>query len=190
MSSLETSERISEILSLIALGDEGAANELLPLVYEELRTLARVRLRTLGRGQSLQPTDLVHEVYLKLVRTEDRVWENRRHFISAAGTAMRSILVDRLRRQATQKHGAGLQRETADELIVALGHDPEQTLAVDQALTRLEQVDPRAAKVVTLRFFLGLSEPEIADALGLTDRTIRRDWVFARAWLSRILQPN
>ena len=184
----QQSGRVTEILRAARGGDPNAMDRLLPLVYEELRHLANVRTR--GPQQSLQPTELVHEAWLKLVRNEDRHWESRRHFVNAAGTAMRTILIDRARTRSAEKHGGKLERETAEILegqVAELEQSPEEILAIDSALTRLEGVDARAAQVVTLRFFAGLSTHEIADALGVSDRTVRNDWGFARAWLQRTL---
>ena len=180
--------RVTDILRLVRDGDGEAMDRLLPLVYDELRRLAGARARR--PGQSIQPTELVHEAYLKLVRTEDRHWESRRHFINAAGTAMRSILIDRARSRMAAKNGGALEREPEDVLerqLIEFDQSPEELLAIDEALERLEQVDSRAAQVVTLRFFVGLGTNEIADALGVTDRTVRNDWSFARAWLRRSL---
>ena len=180
--------RITEILDAARGGDETALDRLLPLVYDELRRLAQVRTR--GPRQSLQPTELVHEAWMKLVRSEDRHWQSRRHFVNAAGVAMRNILIDRARARLAQKHGGGLDREPAEVLegqAIEIEHSPEELLALDAALSQLEAVDERSARVVTLRFFAGLSSGEIADALGVSDRTVRKDWGFARAWLERSL---
>ena len=183
--------RVTEILQAARRGEASAVDKLLPLVYDELRSLAGVRSRR--PGQSIQPTELVHEAYLKLVRTEDRHWESRRHFINAAGTAMRSILIDRARSRMAVKHGGAMERESPEILekhAMEFDQSPEELLAIDGALDKLAHVDPRAAKVVTLRFFAGLGTTEIADALGVTDRTVRNDWNFARAWLKRELKSG
>lgn len=183
--------RVTEILRAARGGDASAMDQLLPLVYDELRRLANVRSR--GPRQSLQPTELVHEAWLKLVRNEDRHWQSRRHFVNAAGTAMRSLLIDRARSRMAEKHGGELDRESAEVLegqIAELEQSPEELLAIDAALDRLAEVDGRAAQVVTLRFFAGLSTHEIADALGVSDRTVRNDWGFARAWLRRALASD
>ncbi|MEM6794919.1 MAG: ECF-type sigma factor [Acidobacteriota bacterium] len=183
-----TAPRVTEILRAARAGDESAMDQLLPLVYGELRRLASVRSR--GVGQSLQPTELVHETWLKLVRTEDRHWQTRRHFVNAAGTAMRNLLIDRARSRAAAKHGGDLDRAPAEVLegqVAELEQSPEELLAINAALDRLAELDPRAAKVVTLQYFAGFSHHEIADALGVSDRTVRNDWGFARAWLRRNL---
>ena len=176
---------MTRILSEVADGDEAAVSRLLEAVYDELRNLAASRLRPLGPGQTLRPTDLVHEAYLKLVHAPARDWESRRHFINAAGTAMRSILTDRARAIATEKRGGDREREPLHPDIVGMDRDPSEILAIDEALEDLQKVDERAARVVTLRVFLGLPEAEIAGVLGVTDRTVQRDWKFAKAWLAR-----
>lgn len=157
---------------------------LFPLVYEDLRRLAKHRLAALPPGQTIAPTELVHEVFSRLVKAEDRTWENRRHFIDAAGVAMRCILVDRARARNRLKRRADGQRVDLSELAASpFAEDDERIERVDAALTQLEKIDQRAAEVVTLKFFLGLCEEEIASTLGLTPRTVRRDWAYARTWL-------
>ncbi|MEM7586293.1 MAG: ECF-type sigma factor [Acidobacteriota bacterium] len=180
--------RVTEILRAARAGDASAMDQLLPLVYDELRRLANVRSRSLR--QSFQPTELVHEAWMKLVRNEDRNWQSRRHFVNAAGTAIRNLLIDRARSRAAEKHGGELDRVTSQVLegqVAELEQSPEELLALNAALDRLAEVDERAAQVVTLRYFAGFSTNEIADALGVTDRTVRNDWGFARAWLRRRL---
>lgn len=157
---------------------------LLPLVYEDLRRLAKHRLASLPPGQTLAPTELVHEAFARLVKSEDRTWETRRHFIDAAGVAMRCILVDRARSRNRLKRRGGGQRVDLNELAESpFAEDDERIERVDAALTQLEKIDRRAAEVVTLKFFLGLGEEEIASTLGLTPRTVRRDWAYAKTWL-------
>ena len=180
--------RVTEILRDARAGDTSAMDKLLPLVYEELRRLANVRSR--GLRQSIQPTELVHEAWLKLVRNEDRHWQSRRHFVNAAGTAMRNLLIDRARSRSAEKNGGELDRVSAGALegqFAELEHSPEELLAINAALDRLTEVDARAAQVVTLQYFAGFTSHEIADALGVSDRTVRNDWGFARAWLRRNL---
>ena len=180
--------RVTEVLRAARAGDDSAMDQLLPLVYDELRRLANVRSR--GMRHSLQPTELVHEAWMKLVRTEDRHWQSRRHFVNAAGTAMRNLLIDRARSRAAAKHGGELDRVPAEVLegqVAELEQSPEELLAINAALDRLAEVDERAAQVVTLQFFAGFSTNETADALGVSDRTVRNDWGFARAWLRRAL---
>ncbi len=167
--------------------DGGRASALLPLVYQELRAIAERRLRGLAPGASLQPTELLHEAYGRLVRNNDASFETKRHFVAAAAMAMRSVLVDHARAKSALKRGGDLRRVSLDDLPVDITRPPEEVLAVDVALTKLESVDPRSAQVVILRFYLGLNESQIAHVLGVTDRTVRRDWVFARHWLQREL---
>ncbi|MEO1277997.1 MAG: sigma-70 family RNA polymerase sigma factor [Planctomycetota bacterium] len=175
---------VTQILEAAVGGDPDAVNRLLTLVYDELRGLAHARLSGLTPGQSLRPTDLVHEAYIKLVGNDDRTWENRRHFINAAGTAMRSILVDRARARMTIKRGGDRQREPLHDDAAVFNRDPAEVIAMNEALEALTQEDERAAQVVSLRIFLGMAESEIADVLGVTDRTVQRDWKYAKAWLA------
>lgn len=163
-------------------------DQLISLVYDELRALAEVRLRTLSPGASIQPTELLNEVYVKLARDPSRDWAGKSHFIGAAALAMRSILVDRARRAAALKRGGSQSRVSLDQADIAMDRAPEEVLSIDDALTRLESVDSRSAKVVVMRFYLGLGFPEIAVSLGVTERTVERDWAFARRWLAHELQ--
>jgi RNA polymerase sigma factor (TIGR02999 family) len=151
-------------------------------VYEDLRRLATHRLASLPPGQTVAPTELVHEAFARLVKVEDRTWENRRHFIDAAGVAMRCILVDRARNRL-KRRSAGARVDLCDLAASPFAEDDERIERVDAALTELEKVDRRAAEVVTLKFFLGLDEEDIASTLGVTPRTVRRDWAYARTWL-------
>jgi RNA polymerase sigma factor (TIGR02999 family) len=163
-------------------------DELISLVYRELHQLAEHRLRSLGPGASLQPTELLNEVYLKLGKDPSRAWAGRSHFIGAAAMAMRSILVDRARRASAVKRGGRHGRVPLEEADIALDRSPEEIVGIDEALTRLESVDARSAKVVVMRFYLGLAFAEIAVSLGLTERTVERDWAFARRWLAQELK--
>ncbi|MDX2131254.1 MAG: ECF-type sigma factor [Planctomycetota bacterium] len=165
-------------------------DQLISLVYEELRSLAEQRLRTLGPGASLQPTELLNEVYLKLGKDPSRSWAGKSHFIGAAAMAMRSILVDRARRAAAIKRGGQQGRTPLEEADIAIERSPDEVLGIDKALTRLEAIDARSAKVVTMRFYLGLDFAEIAISLGVTERTVERDWAFARRWFAQELQAN
>lgn len=162
-------------------------DELIALVYRELRSLAEQRLRSLGPGASLQPTELLSEVYLKLGKDPSRSWGDKSHFIGAAAMAMRSIVVDRARRASAAKRGGNHARVPLDEAGFQIDRSPEEVIGVDEALTRLESVDSRSAKVVTMRFYLGLDFAEIAVSLGVTERTVERDWAFARRWLAQEL---
>jgi RNA polymerase sigma factor (TIGR02999 family) len=182
-------QHVTRLLGDLQVGRPRAAEELLQIVYGELRRLAAAQLARLGPGQTLQPTALVHEAYLKLVGDADPGWSGRGHFYAAAAQAMREIIVDHIRRKSAQKRGGG-QRPRAIEEAMAIGEDGpdlEDALAVDEALTRLSAEHPRQAKVVAMRYFGGLSEAEIAEALGLTPRTVERDWRFARAYLHALI---
>jgi len=164
-----------------------ASEEMLPLVYEELRKLARARMAKEKPGQTLTPTGLVHEAYLRLVRSGDPTWENRGHFFAAAAEAMRRILIERARRYASKKRGADLARVTLDEALLGIIPESETLIALDEALTRLEALDEDMAAVVKLHQYAGLSLEETGAALGISERTVRRRWTAARAWLRREL---
>jgi RNA polymerase sigma factor (TIGR02999 family) len=167
-----------------AAGDgRKAASELLPLVYDELRRLAAHKLANEAPGQTLQPTALVHEAWLRLVGSEDAKFENRGHFFAAAAEAMRRILVDNARRKHRLKRGGQQQRVSLDEIQLATQSDPAMLLTLDEALAKLEKHHPEKAVLVKLRYFAGLSLPEAAQALGLSLTTAKRHWSFARAWL-------
>ena len=172
-------------------GGPGTSNELLPEVYDELRKLARVRLRReRDRDQTLQPTALVHEAYLRVSGDrQDRRWDRRGHFFAAAALAMRRILVERARHYQRLKHGSADARVDLDSAIMRADPALTDLVAVDEALARLEQTDPRKAQVVSLRYFAGLSVEETAAALDLSPATVKNEWMFARAWLYRALGP-
>jgi RNA polymerase sigma factor (TIGR02999 family) len=175
---------VTRILSAIEQGDPSAAEQLLPLVYEELRQLAAQRLAQEKPGQTLQPTALVHEAYLRLVEgNRGQGWDSRGHFFAAAAEAMRRILINRARDKGRQKRGGGWQRIDLDHLTTADTASEEDVLALDEALQRLEGQNKPCADLVKLRFFTGLTMAEAAAALGIAPRTARRHWVFARAWL-------
>jgi RNA polymerase sigma factor (TIGR02999 family) len=180
---------VTRLLDAAAAGDPAAAAELLPLVYDELRRLAAHKLARETPGQTLQPTALVHEAYLRLVGTakpQAANWDGRGHFIAAAAEAMRRILIDRARHKKRDKHGGGRRRVDLPDLPAA-DHDPDDLLALDDALTKLAAEDPPAAEVVKLRLYAGLSVEEAAAALGLSRAHAYRHWTYARAWLRSAL---
>ncbi len=177
---------VSKILSAIESGDQQAAEKLLPVVYEELRKLARAKLSQENSGQTLQATDLVHEAYQRLVDVangNDEKLNSAGHFFGAAAEAMRRILIDRARAKSAQKRGGGIQRIEFEGLDHPAAQKPERLLALDVALQRLEQVDAQKAELVKLRFFAGLTNKQAAQALGISPATADRSWVYARAWL-------
>ncbi len=175
---------VTRILDSAAAGDPKAASELLPLVYDELRKLAAARMAQETADQTLQPTALVHEAYLRLVgNTDSPRWQNRGHFFAAAAEAMRRILIESARRKLGPEHGGHLNRqEFAFDVPAEFGRS-DQLLHLDEALDRLAAVEPRAAEVVKLRFFAGLTVAEVALALDISPRTADADWAYARAWL-------
>lgn len=177
---------VTRILSAIEGGDSQAARDLLPLVYDELRRLAAQKLAHEKPGQTLQATALVHEAYVRLVDGEGAGrWNGRGHFFAAAAESMRRILIENARRKQAEKHGGGRHRLELHEDLSAGTTTPDDVLAVDEALTRLQSVDPVAARVVTLRYFAGLTMPEAAETLGLSLRSAERNWTYARTWLRR-----
>jgi RNA polymerase sigma factor (TIGR02999 family) len=181
---------VTRILHRVEQGDGQAAGELLPLVYEELRKLAVVRMANEKAGQTLQPTALVHEAWLKIAGDGHQHFANRRHFFKAAATAMQQILVDNARRKQRLKHGANQAGDELHESRIAMTVPSEELLAVNDALAALALEDPKAAEVVQMRYFVGMTVPEIADALGLSPRTVDRHWAFARAWLKRTIRAS
>lgn len=184
---------VTRILSAIAEGDPQAASQLLPLVYDELRQLAAMKLAHENPGQTLQPTALVHEAYLRLTTSPGRgpegetSWDGRGHFFAAAAEAMRRILVENARRKQAIKHGGGQRRVPLEEFH-RVAESPQDLLDLNDALTRLAAEEPNKARLVQLRFFTGLSTPEAAAALGVSVATAERWWTFARAWLYSELQ--
>ncbi len=175
---------VTQILSQIEQGDPSAADQLLPLVYDELRKLAAAKLSQEKPGQTLQATALVHDAYIRLVdgqRTQD--WPSRRYFFSAAAEAMRRILVESARKKTRQKHGGGAQRVELDDHHWITTASPEQLMSVDDCLSKLAEEDPTAAEVVKLRYFAGMSVAEAADSLGIHRATAHRHWTYARAWI-------
>ncbi len=176
---------VTRILDAIQHGDSKAAEELLPLVYGELRRLAAGKMAGEAPGHTLQPTALVHEAWLRLAGPDAQRWENRAHFFGAAGEAMRRILVDHARRKQSLKRGGGSQREVLDESALVLTAPPDELLAVHEALDELAHEDSAAAELVKLRYFIGMTMQEAASALGLPLRTTERLWTYARVWLHR-----
>jgi RNA polymerase sigma factor (TIGR02999 family) len=188
---------VTRILSQIESGDPAAADQLLPLVYEELRQLAAVRLAQEKPGQTLQATALVHEAYLRLLpgsgpegEKSQPHWDSRGHFFAAAAEAMRRILLNRARDKKRVKRGGQLHRVDLDQVEIALNTEDEQLIALDDALTELATEDPEAARLVNLRFFAGLSLKDAASSLGLAQRTAERQWAYARAWLYARLRQD
>lgn len=167
---------------------ENASAELLPLVYDQLKAIAGARMRGERTGHTLQATALVHEAYLKLVGDREVSWQNRAHFFAAAAEAMRRILIDHARKRKSEKRGGGAARVPITVVDLAAESDPDQILALEEAMTRLQGEDPRAAQIVNLRFFAGLSVDETTEATGLSRRTVMREWAFARARLFELLE--
>ena len=181
----------SRLIAAAAAGDRKAAADLLPLVYDELRKLAAAKMAAESPDHTLQPTALVHEAYLRLVgRADENRWDGRGHFFAAAGEAMRRILVEAARRKRGPERGGGLARRDLDPEHPAAPDRSDRLLALDEALDRLAAVEPRAADVVKLRYFAGLTVAEAAAALGISARTADGDWAYARAWLAAALRDD
>jgi RNA polymerase sigma factor (TIGR02999 family) len=174
---------VTQVLERVEKGDGDAAAELLPLVYEQLRALAAAKMAREPHGQTLQPTALVHEAWLRLANGQHQHWNGQNHFFMAAAEAMRRILVERARQKARLKRGGGQQRVPLEELDVAIHSDSETLLLVEEALEHLAVQDPVKAKLVSLRFFTGLSLAEAGQVLGVSEPTAKRYWAYARAWL-------
>ena len=184
-----TMSDVTRILSQIESGDSTAAEQLLPLVYDELRKLAASKFANEKPGQTLQATALVHEAYLRIVNVEKaQHWDSRGHFFSAAAIAMRRILVDEARRKQRLKRGGGGQRVPLEGIDLPYGMQPEQLIDLHEALAKLELESADKAKVVQLRYFVGMTHEEVAEVLGVSAVTVRRHWRYARAWLRRELQ--
>ncbi len=174
---------VTRILTAIEQGEARAGEELLPLVYDELRRLAASQLAHEAPGQTLQATALVHEAWLRLAGAPDRKWAGEKHFFGAAAQAMRRILIENARRKQRQKRGGGGERVEVERIEVAQPVPSDDLLALDEALTELAQRDPQSAELVQLRFFAGLTQQQAADLLGISRRTADRTWAYARAWL-------
>ena len=178
----------SDVLTELRSGRHGALDQLIPLVYNELRAIAHRQLALRARGSTLSTTALVHETYLKLVDQSRADWRDRAHFLAVASIAMRHVLVDRAKARATLKRGGERRRITLDDSHIAVDDQPDALLQLDGAMNRLAELQPRLARVVECRFFGGLTEDEIAEALGVTARTVQRDWAKARMLLQRELE--
>lgn len=179
---------VTLILQAIGRGEKYTSEDLIPLVYDELRRLAAMRLANEAAGQTLQPTALVHEAWVRLTENNAQAWENRGHFFAAAAEAMRRILIDRARRKSSLRHGGGQERVDIAKIDLADSLPDEKILLVDEALERLKKEDPETAQIVTLKFFGGLNNEEIVKITGKSDRTIRRQWDYAKAWLFKCIQ--
>jgi RNA polymerase sigma factor (TIGR02999 family) len=181
----------TRLLKAIEAGDPKAADQLLPMVYDELRKLAAAKMAQEKPGQTLQATALVHEAWLRLVGTdESKSWNSRGHFFGSAAEAMRRILVDRARQKARIRHGGGLERVDLGHVTLAAVDTDETLLAVNDALEALALESPQKAEIVKLRYFIGLEHPEIARALGLSLSTVERHWAYARSWLFRKMKKK
>ncbi len=181
---------LTVILQRIDQGDPQAANELLPLVYEELRRLAAQKMARERPSQTLQATALVHEAWLRLGGDDQPTWQNRAHFFAAAAEAMRRILIDNARRKNYLRHGGGKERVNLDGLDLAAAMDDEQLLELNEALNQLAEHDAQKAELVKLRFFTGLTNEQVAQVLGISEPTVKRHWAYARAWLYRKLNAG
>ena len=174
---------LTQILQAVERGEENSSERLLPLVYDELRRLAAIKMSREAQNQTLQPTALVHEAWLRLTTDEEARWQNRGHFFGAAAEAMRRILIERARRRSRLKHGGGQVRLDVQELELADTTPDEKVLLINEALERLHAEDPEKAHVVVMKFFGGLTNREVAESLNVTERTVERQWAYAKAWL-------
>jgi len=183
-------EQLTQILDAVGAGDKQAAEQLLPLVYDELRRLAAARMAQQPPGQTLQPTALVHEAWLRLGGGQVTRWESRQHFFAAAAQAMRHVLIERARRKLRARHGGEWERVDLDAVEVPVPTDDERLLQINSALDELAQIAPEKAEVVKLRFFVGLDETETAELLQISPRTVERYWRYAKAWLFEHAKPS
>ncbi len=186
---LSTAHDVTRLLHELSGGDASAMARLVPLIYDELRGIAAREMRRERGEHTLQPTALVHEVFLRLVDRPDLSWQSRAHFLNIAAQAMRRILVDHARHQKRQKRGGGAERVTLDEEFQAPGQVAPDLTDIDEAVERLTALDARKGKVVELRFFAGLSVEETGRVLGISQATVKREWQFAKAWIQRELAP-
>ena len=178
------------MLQAVGRGETRASEELLPLIYNDLRRQAGVQMAYESSAQTLQPTALVHEAWLRLVGGGTRLWQNRAHFFGAAAEAMRRILIENARRKSRLKRGGGLLRLDIDNIELAEADPEERILLIDEALQRLQVENPERARVVVLKFFGGLTNDEVARSMGVTERTIERHWAYAKAWLFRSIRSQ
>jgi RNA polymerase sigma factor (TIGR02999 family) len=176
---------VTLLLQAAGRGDGTALDDLLPLVYEELRNLAAARMALESAGHTLQPTALVHEAWLRLVSDEEQTWQNRAYFFGAAAEAMRRILIEHARRKSRLKHGGGQERLNIEDLDLAATSPDEKILLVNDALQQLEAEHPERARIVVLKFFGGMTNKEVAETLGIGERSVDRHWVCAKTWLFR-----
>lgn len=183
-----TPSEVTRILERVGNGVAGASDELLPLVYEQLRGLAEAQMAREPAGHTLQPTALVHEAYLRLVGDGEERWSSRGHFYGAAAHAMRRILVERARRYRSVRHGGGHPRVPLEEAEGTIDADRTDLLALDDALTQLQQQDARLGDIVVYRYFGGLTNEQTAELMGISTRTVRREWSYARLWLYRLIE--
>jgi RNA polymerase sigma factor (TIGR02999 family) len=191
VSTLGTMSEVTQLLGAIDTGDPEAADQLLPLVYNQLRRLAAVRLAREKPGQTLQATALVHEAWIRLAgKEEPRAWKSHGHFFAAAAEAMRRILVERARRKKRVRHGGSLQRVDLASVTLATADPDDTVLAINEALDKLAATSPQKAEIVKLRYFTGLEHAEIAEVLGVSEPTVRRHWAYARSWLYAELKKN
>jgi RNA polymerase sigma factor (TIGR02999 family) len=181
---------ITQVLEALRRGEEKAAEELIPLVYSELKRLAGARMSRELAGQTLQPTALVHEAWIRLVGDGHQSWQNRAHFFGAAAEAMRRILVESARRKSRLKRGGGQMRVDINTLDLANAPVDDRVLMIDEAIERLETEEPEKARVVVLKFFGGLTNEEVGKVMGVTQRTVERQWAYAKAWLFEYLQSG
>jgi RNA polymerase sigma factor (TIGR02999 family) len=179
---------VTDLLLELKRGNKEAEGRLIPLVYKELRRIAGTYLRRESPQHSLQPTALVHEAYMRLTEIREIDWQNRSHFFAVSATIMRRILVDHARASQARKRGSGWDAVSLNEALLPSPERAPEILALDEALTKLELLDERQSKIVELRFFAGMSEEETGDALGISSRTVKRDWRIAKAWLFKELK--
>lgn len=181
---------VTLILQAVGRGEKEASEELLPLVYEELRRLAAARMARESAGHTLQPTALVHEAWLRLVNDNDRSWQNRWHFFGAAAEAMRRILIDNARRKSRVRHGGDQQRLNIDDVEQAAATPDEKLLQLNDALEQMEKENPEYARIVMLKYFTGLTNHEVAETLGISESTVERYWFNAKRWLFKNMRAS